>query len=181
MRPKSNMQGDAVKTESVRVKRSCLWSKTIHITTTTRDTREDSEFWHQLRCITHICSQHNYIPFLHHVSTNTGSGNGVKWQYAGRRPGSTWRSDTEYPYPHQRAYLLWGGTRVERGRSPDNGIHACWLPSGEEQYWSSLAKPETHLSLQTLWNSVCFPQKTTSNISVTGCQNLLIFHCPLDG
>ena len=30
-------------------------------------------------------------------------------------------------------------------------------------------------------HSVCFPQKTTSNISVTGCHNLLIFHCPLDG
>ena len=63
MRPKSNMQGDAVKTESVRVKRSCLWSKTIYITTTTRDTREDSESWHQLRNTTHIFSQHDYIRF----------------------------------------------------------------------------------------------------------------------
>ena len=100
---------------SVAVKSSCLWSKTIFITTTTRDTREDSECWHQLRSTIHIFSQHNYLPHPHHNSTNTGSGNGVKWQYAGRRPGSTWRSDTDYPYPHQRAW-----------------IHACWLPSGEE-------------------------------------------------
>ena len=87
-------ENDTMANASTVVKSSCLWSKTIYITTTIRDTREDSEYWLRWRSTIHIFSQHK---------------------------------------------------------------------TGEEILYSSLAKPETHLSLQTLWNSVCSPQKTTSN------------------
>ena len=46
-----------------------------------------------------------------------------------------------------------------------------------ESLWRSLR----HIFHCRLCETASAFQKTTSNISVTGCHNLLIFHCPLDG
>ena len=69
-----------------------------------------------------------YLSNLRYTSTNAGSGNGVKWQYAGRRPGSTWRTDTEYPLlRQQREHAADPPTR--RGKQlKNNQQHCCyWL------------------------------------------------------